>query len=74
MLRSLFVLFTALGTASGGALAQAAVHVEPSHLEGPRILADQTATAVVKNYIESWQSLKAAAYTLTGQKGSIGVG
>ena len=43
-----------------GALGQAAVHVEPSHLEGPRILADQTATAVVKNYIESWQSLKAA--------------
>ncbi len=45
---------------SAGAMAQAAVHVEPVHLQGPRILADQTATAVVKNYIESWQSLKAA--------------
>jgi hypothetical protein len=45
---------------SAGAMAQAAVHVEPAHLQGPRILADQTATAVVKNYIESWQSLKAA--------------
>jgi len=60
MLRSVLVLFTVLGATSVGALAQAAVHVEPSHLEGPRILADQTATAVVKNYIESWQSLKAA--------------
>jgi hypothetical protein len=60
MLRSVLVLFTALGAASLGAWAQAAVHIEPSHLEGPRILADQTATAVVKNYIESWQSLRAA--------------
>ena len=60
MLRSVLVLFTALVAASVCAMAQAAVYVEPSHLEGPRILADQTATAVVKNYIESWQSLKAA--------------
>jgi hypothetical protein len=60
MLRSAFVLLTTLGAASVGASSQAAVHIEPSHLNGPRILADQTATAVVKNYIESWQSLKAA--------------
>jgi hypothetical protein len=60
MLRLVLVLFTVLGAASVYAVGQAAVRVEPSHLEGPRILADQTATAVVKNYIESWQSLKAA--------------
>jgi hypothetical protein len=60
MLRSVLVLSTVLGAASVGAMAQAAVHVEPAHLQGPRILADQTATAVVKNYIESWQSLRAA--------------
>lgn len=40
--------------------AQASVHVEPINLQGPRILADQTANAVVKNYIESWRSLRDA--------------
>jgi hypothetical protein len=40
--------------------AQPEVRVEPAHLQGPRQLADQTATAVVRNYIESWESLRAA--------------
>lgn len=40
--------------------AQPEVRVEPSHLEGPRQLADQTATAVVNNYIEAWVSLRTA--------------
>lgn len=40
--------------------AQPDVRVEPSHLEGPRQLADQTATAVVNNYIEAWMSMRAA--------------
>ena len=40
--------------------AQPDVRVEPAHLQGPRQLADQTATAVVKDYIESWESLRAA--------------
>jgi hypothetical protein len=40
--------------------AQATVHVTPPNLDGPRNLADVTATAVVKNYIESWESLRAA--------------
>jgi hypothetical protein len=60
MLRSVLVLSTVFSAMSAGAMAQAALHVEPAHLQGPRILADQTATAVVKNYIESWQSLRAA--------------
>jgi hypothetical protein len=50
----------ALSAASACALAQAAVHIQPVHLQGPRNLADQTANAVVKNYIESWESLRAA--------------
>ena len=40
--------------------AQPDVRVEPAHLQGPRELADQTATAVVKDYIEAWESLRAA--------------
>ena len=60
MLRPFVVLSAMLSIVSAGASAQAAVHVQPSHLEGPRNLAEQTANAAVKNYIESWQSLKAA--------------
>ena len=60
MLRPVLVLSVVLSAASACAFAQAAVHVEKANLQGPRILADQTATAVVKNYIESWESLKVA--------------
>ncbi len=40
--------------------AQATVHVQPYHLEGPRPLADQTAHAVVQDYVEAWQTLRDA--------------
>jgi hypothetical protein len=60
MLRPVLILSAAFSLASACALGQAAVHVQPVHLQGPRNLADQTANAVVKNYIESWESLKAA--------------
>lgn len=40
--------------------AQPDVRVEPAHLQGPRQLADQTATAAIQNYIEAWKSLRAA--------------
>lgn len=59
MLRSI-PLICALLAAALPAAAQPDVRVEPAHLQGPRELADQTATAVIKNYIESWESLKAA--------------
>jgi hypothetical protein len=36
------------------------IHVEPPNLHGPRQLQDQTATAVVRDYVESWKSLAAA--------------
>lgn len=60
MLRPVLVLIAALSVTSAAALAQASVHVEPAHLQGPRVLADETANAVVKNYIESWKSLRTA--------------
>lgn len=40
--------------------AQATVHVAPSDLNGPRPLAAQTATAAVRDYMESWTAMKAA--------------
>lgn len=33
------------------------VHVEQPHLQGPRELQDQTAKAVVQDYLDSWQSM-----------------
>ncbi len=36
------------------------VQVQPSHLQGPRPLAPQTQTAVIRDYLQSWQSLRAA--------------
>ena len=41
-------------------LAQADVHVEPSHLDGPRELQEQTQAAVVRDYLRAWQSVAAA--------------
>lgn len=39
---------------------QPEVRVEPLHLHGPRELKSETAEAVVRDYLESWQSLRAA--------------
>jgi hypothetical protein len=39
---------------------QPAVRVEPSNLQGPRPLENQTATAVIRDYLQSWQSMNAA--------------
>ena len=36
---------------------QPEVRVETPHLDGPRKLADQTAQAVVRDYLESWQAM-----------------
>lgn len=60
MLKSILILSAMLSTAAGMAAAQATVRVEPASLEGPRPLADQTAKAAIRDYIESWQSLSAA--------------
>jgi hypothetical protein len=39
---------------------QATVRVEPSNLSGPRTLEKQTSTAVIRDYLQSWQSMGAA--------------
>ena len=60
MLKRVLVVLMVLSAAAALAGAQPSVQVETPHLDGPRNLADQTANAVVKNYIESWESLRAA--------------
>ena len=39
---------------------QPSVRVEPPNVKGPRQLEKQTAAAVVRDYLESWQSMAAA--------------
>ena len=60
MIRRLLVL--AMLLAASGALAadHGSVQVEPAHLQGPRALAPQTASAVVRDYLQAWGSLSAA--------------
>ncbi len=36
------------------------VHVVPPKLDGPRVLNDQTKEAVIRGYLEAWQSLRGA--------------
>lgn len=49
-----------LSLAATLAAAQAAVRVEPDHLQGPRELAEQTRQAAIRDYLESWKSMSAA--------------
>ena len=60
MLKLLLVLCTFFIAATVDAAAQASVHVEPTILQGPRLLQEQTGTAVIRDYLQSWQSLSAA--------------
>ncbi|KAA6461090.1 hypothetical protein DYQ86_12575 [Acidobacteria bacterium AB60] len=60
MTRSMIAAVMILGAGSMLAGAQATVQVRPSHLNGPRELAEQTARAVVQDYVESWQTLRDA--------------
>jgi hypothetical protein len=60
MIRRLLV-FAVVLTASGALAADhGSVQVEPAHLQGPRALAPQTASAVVRDYLLAWGSLSAA--------------
>lgn len=39
---------------------QTAVRVEPSHLQGPRPLAEQTEQGAIRDYLEAWKAMRAA--------------
>ena len=60
MLKSLLILCTFVSTTLGIGSAQATVRVESSNLQGPRALPEQTGTAAVRDYLQSWQNLRAA--------------
>lgn len=60
MLKSILILCALFNTATTGVIAQSVVHVEPSHLQGPRPLQEQTETASIRDYLQSWKSIRAA--------------
>ena len=60
MIRSTLFVCTLFMAASGFASAQATVRVEPANLQSPRPLPEQTQTAAIRDYLQSWQSLRAA--------------
>lgn len=60
MFRPLFALCTVLAAASVYGAAQSDVRVEPSHLQGPRTLQEQTQAAVIRDYLQAWQTVGAA--------------
>jgi hypothetical protein len=59
-LKFALTLIVALLAGSTFAAAQASVNVEPENLKGPRVLQEQTKTAVIRDYIESWKSFREA--------------
>ena len=60
MLKSM-VLISALGSAiSAFAGDQPSVRIEPPSLQGPRPLQEQTAKAVIRDYLDSWATLSGA--------------
>lgn len=55
------LLCAAVSAVAGSAVAEApSVKIEPANLNGPRQLADQTAQAAVRDYLEAWQSMSTA--------------
>ena len=59
MFKPLLILSAALAASAYGG-AQATVRVEPLALQGPRQLQEQTRAAVIRDYLQSWQSFSAA--------------
>jgi hypothetical protein len=60
MVRPLLILCAVVAASSGVGTAQADVRVEPVHLQGPRVLQEQTQGAVIRDYLQGWQSMGAA--------------
>lgn len=60
MLRLFLILLTALIATSESMNAQATVRIEAVNLQGSRPLQEQTRSAAIRDYLQSWQSLSAA--------------
>lgn len=60
VIRTLLIGCTGLALMTTLCAAQADVRVEPTHLQGPRTLEEQTQAAVVRDYMQAWETLRTA--------------
>ena len=60
MLKTLLVLTSVIAASTATGNTQTSVRVEPTSLQGPRPLQDQTKEAVIRDYLQSWKSFSAA--------------
>jgi len=60
VLRSLLMACTIMAAVPALCAAQGDVRVEPSHLQGPRPLQEQTQAAAIRDYLEAWRTVSAA--------------
>ena len=60
MIRSFAIFCLLCAAVSSFAADQPEVRIEPSHLQGPRPLEEQTAKAAIRDYLQAWQSLRGA--------------
>jgi hypothetical protein len=60
MSKPFLILCAVLISAPTFGAAQATVRVEKANLQGPRPLQEQTGVAAIRDYLQSWQSLRAA--------------
>ncbi len=60
MMRSLAFSCAIIAAASNLGAAQPTVLVQPPSVQGPRTLQEQTQAAVIRNYLQSWESFSAA--------------
>jgi hypothetical protein len=62
MLRPILIVSALVFVLTEFGMAQATVRLEPAKLDGPRLLQDQTRETAIRDYLQSWKSLKAALY------------
>jgi len=60
MIKTLLIILALLSGTSALRADDASVRVEPANLQGPRPLASQTQSAVVRDYLEAWQAMSSA--------------
>ncbi len=60
MFKFFLILCSVFTAISGLGAAQTTVRVEPANLQGPQPLQEQTGTAAIRDYLQSWKSLRAA--------------
>ena len=60
MIRSLAIGCAIVSAISSLSAAEPTVRVRPPSVQGPRTLQEQTQAAVVRNYLQSWESFRAA--------------